>query len=126
VRIAGARARAWEALERVGARGCEGRRACELDRAEEVRVGVARALLREPSLLLVDEPIKGVDPLERDRILKLLGSLSREGTSIIITIDNGVGLFAADRALSLGEGRLRGHLAPELAPVVELPRRASG
>jgi putative ABC transport system ATP-binding protein len=126
VRRSGARARAGEALEHVGARHCEAQRPCELERAEEVRVGIARALLQEPSLLLVDEPIKGVDPLERDRILQLLGSLSRDGASIVITIDNGVGLFAADRALSLGEGRLRGHLTPELAPVVELPRRASG
>jgi len=35
-------------------------------------------------------------------------------------------LFAADRALSLGERRLRGHLAPEVAPVVPLPLRMSG
>jgi hypothetical protein len=42
-----------------------------------------------------------------------------------MTLDSGVGLFGADRPLSLGEGQLRGHLAPELARVVELPRRAS-
>jgi putative ABC transport system ATP-binding protein len=123
---AGAKVRAGEALERVGARHCEGRRPCELDRGEEVRVVIARALLQEPSLLLIDEPIKGVDPLERDKILDLLHDLSREGISVLMTLDRGVGLFGADRALSLGEGRLRGPLAPELAPVVELPLRVTG
>jgi ABC-type multidrug transport system ATPase subunit len=121
-----AKARAWQTLERVHAGHCQGRRPCELDRAEEVRVAIARALLQDPSLLLIDEPIKGVDPLERDKILDLLHSLSREGVSVLMTLDRGVGLFGADRALSLGEGRLRGPLAPELAPVVQMPLRVSG
>jgi ABC-type multidrug transport system ATPase subunit len=124
--VAGARIHAGEALERVGARHCEGRRPCELDRAEEVRVAIARALLQEPSLLLIDEPIKGVDPLERDKILDLLHALSRQDVSVLMTLDRGVGLFGADRALSLGEGRLRGPLVPELAEVVALRQRASG
>ncbi|MCL2770485.1 MAG: ATP-binding cassette domain-containing protein, partial [Solirubrobacterales bacterium] len=124
--LASARAQAWEALERVGARHCEGRRPCELDRAEEVRVAIARALLQDPCLLLIDEPIKGVDALERDKILDLLHALSRQGVSVLMTLDRGVGLFGADRALSLGEGRLRGPLVPELAEVVALHQRASG
>ena len=126
VRPAVARARACRELERAGARHCAGHRPFELDRAEEVRVAIARALLQEPSLLLVDEPTKGVSSLERERILELLGSLTGDGIAVLMTLDKGVGLFGANRALSLAEGRLRGHLAPELAPVVELPLRASG
>jgi putative ABC transport system ATP-binding protein len=126
VRQAQAKARARDALERVQATNCEGQRPSELERGEEVRVAIARALLQDPAVLLIDDPIKGVDPRERDRILQLLHSLSRERASIMITIDSGVGLGASDRALSLGEGRLRGHLAPQLAPVVELPLRMSG
>jgi ABC-type lipoprotein export system ATPase subunit len=126
VRPAGARARAWAALERVGAGRCGERRPTELDRAETVRVGIARGLLQEPSLLLIDEPTTSVAPLERDSVLELLHSLSREGVAVLMTLDSGVGLFAADRALSLADGILRGHAAPELAPVVELPLRLSG
>lgn len=125
VRPASARSRAWLALERVRAEGCEGRRPFELDRAEEVRVAIARALLQDPSLLLIDEPTKGVVPLERERILELLRSFTQDGISVLMTLDRGVGLFAADRPLSLGEGVLRGHVVPELAPVVELPLRVS-
>lgn len=126
VRPTAARKRAWGALERVGAQSCEGRRPFELDRAEEVRVAIARGLLQEPSLLLIDEPTKGVVPLERERILKFLHSLTDDGIAVLMTLDRGVGLFGADRPLSLAEGRLRGHVAPELAPVVELPLRVSG
>jgi ABC-type ATPase involved in cell division len=121
-----ARERAFAALERAGVRGSEARLPYELERAEQVRVGIARALLQEPALLLIDDPTKGVDLLERDRILALLRSLSPEGVAVVMTLDNGVGLFAADRALSLGEGVLRGDVAPELAPVVGLPLRVSG
>ena len=126
IRASGAKTRAEQALERVGARHCEGRRPVELDRAEEVRVGVARALLQAPALLLIDEPIKGVDPLERDNILELLRGLSRDGVAVLMTLDKGVGLYGADRPLSLGEGRLRGHITPDLAPVVRIPLRLSG
>lgn len=120
----GARARSWEALERAGAAHCEGRRPCELNRAEAVRVTVARALLQEPSLLIIDEPTTGVEPVERDRILELLRSLTQEGVAILMSLDKGIGLFCADRALSLSEGRLRGHVAPEVAQV--LPLRVNG
>lgn len=126
VRPAHARACAWESLERVAARECESRRPCELDRAEEVRVGIARAMLQEPSLLLIDDPIKGVDPMERDKILILLRSLTHEGIAVLMSMDKGIGLFGTDRALSLGEGRLRGDVAPTVAEVVPLPLRVSG
>ena len=123
---AGARARALQALQRAGATHCEDRRPCELNRAEAVRMAIARALLQEPSLLVIDEPTTGVEPVERDRILELLRSLTEEGIAVLMSLDKGIGLYFADRALSLGEGRLRGHLAPEVAEVVPLPLRASG
>jgi ABC-type lipoprotein export system ATPase subunit len=123
---ASARARAQQELERVGASHCEERRPFELERAEEVRVAIARALMQGPSLLLVDEPTKGVSTLERKKILELLRSLRSEGIAVLMTLDKGIGLFGSDRALSLAEGTLRGHVAPELAAVVELPLRVSG
>lgn len=126
VRLSQARTCAWQTLERVGAKGCETRRPYELSRAEAVRVGIARALLQDPALLVVDEPTTGVEDLERDPILELLRSLTEEGIGVLMTLDKGVGLFAADRALSLSHGRVRGHVVPELAPVVPLPMPASG
>jgi ABC-type multidrug transport system ATPase subunit len=91
-----------------------------------VRVSLARALLQEPALVVIDEPTTKVEPLERDRVLELLRSLSDDGIAVLMAVDRGASLFAADRALSLADGVLRGHVAPELAPVVELPLRVSG
>jgi putative ABC transport system ATP-binding protein len=126
VKPAGARARAWEALERAGARRCEGRRPFELDSAEVVRVSIARALLQEPALLIIDEPTTRVDLRKRDGILELLRSLAREEITVLMSVDKSTGLLGADRALSLSHGRLHGHVSPEFAEVVQLPLRRSG
>jgi predicted ABC-type transport system involved in lysophospholipase L1 biosynthesis ATPase subunit len=123
--LAQARVRAREALERVGAERCATLRAGELDSAETVRVALARALAPRPRLLVVDEPTKGVDLLERDGILLLLRSLADEGLAVLASARESTALSGADRALALSEGELRGSATPELAPVLEL-RRAVG
>jgi putative ABC transport system ATP-binding protein len=121
-----ARSRAFAALERVGAEQCGAHLLRELDSAETVRVMVARALVLQPALLVLDEPTAGVDLLARDGILSLLRSLADEGIAVLISTGEATALSGADRALSLSEGELRGHFAPELAPVLPLRRRASG
>jgi len=120
-----ARKRAFAALERTGAERCAAYDLHELDSAETVRVALARALVLRPVLLLVDEPTKGVDLLERDAILSLLRSLADDGAAVLTSTGDGAGLSGADRALSLSDGRLRGKGHPELAAVVPL-RRAAG
>ncbi len=119
-----ARALAEAALERTGARHCAKLAPRELDSAETVRVAIAQGLAKAPSLLLIDEPTKGVDLLDRDAILRLLRSLAREGIAILTTVGESTGLFGADRALSLNNGKMHGDVSPELAPVVRIPRRA--
>jgi energy-coupling factor transporter ATP-binding protein EcfA2 len=125
VRRALARARAYTALARVGAADCAPRALHELDGAEELRVALARALALEPSLLVIDDPVRGVDLLQRDSILDLLRSLADEGIAILISTDEATALAGADRALSLSDGVLRGDSTPELAEVLPLRRRAS-
>lgn len=100
--------RARQMLARVGADGLENLPAHELDVAESVRVGVARALIGSPRLLVVDEPTNGVEPLERDPILVLLRSIANEGIAVLMTTGDATALSGVDRALSIGEGELRG------------------
>jgi ABC-type ATPase involved in cell division len=127
VGVAPARARtqARMALQRAGVSDCSVLEPGELGAAQAVRVTIARALARQPSLLLVDEPTKGVELLERDGILALLRSLAREGIAILMCVGEGTGLFGADRALTLSDGELHGNVAPELAPVLRLPQGVS-
>lgn len=120
-----AHVRAYGALERVDASHCAGCGLHELDGGESVRISIARALTLGPSLLVIDEPTKGVDLLERDTILLLLRSLADEGIALLVSVGEATALSGADRALSLSDGELRGSLSPQLAAVVPLHRRAS-
>jgi ABC-type Mn2+/Zn2+ transport system ATPase subunit len=57
----------------------------ELSGGEQQRVFLARALIRKPNVLVLDEPISGVDHTTREKILDILTSLSRKGLTIILT-----------------------------------------
>jgi ABC-type sugar transport system ATPase subunit len=116
-----ARARAHEALTRVDASHCATLQPGELDTTETVLVGIARALVHQPKLLVIDEPTLGVDVFERDRILSLLRSLADNGIAVLMSVGETTCLAGADRGLSLASGELHGELQPpELAPVVRL------
>ncbi|HXP99275.1 MAG TPA: ATP-binding cassette domain-containing protein [Solirubrobacteraceae bacterium] len=115
-------ARAWRALERVQARSCAELAASELRADEAVRVAIARALTLDPRLLVIDEPMLGVELLDRDDILRLLRSLADDGMAILSCTGEGTGFLGADRVLALDKGKLDGNLAPDLAPVTDLDR----
>jgi ABC-type lipoprotein export system ATPase subunit len=119
-----ARSRAREALERAGVGGCATLRVSALDTAETVRVALARVLARQPRLLVVDDPIEGVDLLQRDGVLVLLRSLADDGIAVLASTIEPTGLSGADRTLALSDGELRGPPPRELAPVRELRRPA--
>ena len=124
-----ARLRALSALERAGAAHCARMARRELSSAEAVRVGLARTLALRPRMIVIDEPVKGVELSERDPILGLLRSLADEGLTVLASTGESTGLSQADRGLVLGDGELRGAPAPELAPVLalrRLRREASG
>jgi len=115
--------RARAALARVGAGGCAHHALNELDGAEAVRVSLARALVLDPSLLVIDEPVTGVDLLHRDEVLALLRSLADDGIAVLMTVSESTALAGADRALRIGGGGLGGSIDPELAPVSDLALR---
>ncbi len=125
---AAARTRARDALERVGGERLARRSVRELDSAERVRLAIANALALEPRLLLVDEPVAGVDLHQRDDVLLLARSLADEGIAVVMTVGELTGLSGADQSLTIGDGELRGSRKRELAPVTDLSvrRRASG
>jgi ABC-type cobalamin/Fe3+-siderophores transport system ATPase subunit len=116
-----AHARAREALERVGAERLAHRRIRELDSEERVRLALAHALALQPRLLVIDEPVAGVDLHQRDEILLLLRSLAdEEGIAVLMSVGELTELFGADQSFTIGDGELRGSPKRELAPVLEL------
>lgn len=118
------RLRAQRALQRAGAEHYATQRLAALDAGESVRVALARTLALEPALVVIDEPTRGVDLLERDGILVLLRSLADEGIAVLASTAESTGLAGADRALVLNEGELRGAPPAELATVLPLRRPA--
>jgi ABC-type lipoprotein export system ATPase subunit len=120
-----ARSRAYEALERARVSSCATLRVSALDVGETVRVALARVLAHAPRLLVVDDPIQGVDLLDRDGILALLRSLADDGLAVLASTREATGLAGADRTLALSAGELRGPPLAELAPVVELRRTSA-
>src|SRR5205807_10473876 len=71
-------------LERLGIGGLAGRHIRDLSGGQQQRVFLARALIADPALLLLDEPTSGVDLKTRHDILHLLHELNREGMTILL------------------------------------------
>jgi putative ABC transport system ATP-binding protein len=94
-------------LEEVGMRHKAGRRPHQLSGGERQRVGIARALVTRPRLLLVDEPTAALD---RQRSQDVVALLAREAHdhgvgTIMVTHDHDV-LHHCDRVLEMTDGRL--------------------
>lgn len=74
-------ARAREALARVGAGELAARPYGVLSQGERQRVMIARALVGQPALLVLDEPCTGLDPAARERLLGALDALATEAAA---------------------------------------------
>ncbi|HEX5825197.1 MAG TPA: metal ABC transporter ATP-binding protein [Candidatus Limnocylindrales bacterium] len=72
-------------LDRLGIGGLGGRHIRELSGGQQQRVFLARAMIGDPRLLLLDEPTSGVDLKTRDDILHLLADLNGDGMTIVMT-----------------------------------------
>jgi len=94
-----------EALELVGLAHLAKREIVRLSGGEAKRIAVARALVAQPEVLLLDEPLTGLDGELHDRLLDDLGSLlrSRATTTLHVTHDHAEASAIADRVLDIRE-----------------------
>jgi branched-chain amino acid transport system ATP-binding protein len=102
------RERAMKSLARLGLEGIAGRRVADLSHGLQRRVEVAAALVREPKVLLLDEPSAGLDPSETAQLGTALAELQAEAGFACIVIDHDLRLvrFLAKRVVVLSFGRV--------------------
>ena len=97
------RATAW--LDRVGLAGFEGRNVTELSGGEAKRVALARTLATEPSVVLLDEPLTGLDRELHDRLATQLAQLLVEHsiTAVLVTHDRAEADVVASRSVQMDQ-----------------------
>ena len=103
--------RVWDALEIVNLEPREilSKLPSELSGGMKKRVGIARAIVGRPEILLWDEPTTGLDPINTAAVERLIKRLSTEleVTSLLVTHDVEGGLQMCDRVAMLSGGTLR-------------------
>lgn len=92
-------------LERVGLAGFDRRQVTELSGGEAKRVALARTLAAEPSVVLLDEPLTGLDRDLHDRLAVELAEVLREAgvTALLVTHDPDEADIVADRTVLLSD-----------------------
>lgn len=77
--------RVRHAIARVGAAPFADRGVRSLSRGMRQRIRLAAAIAHDPDLLVLDEPLTGVDPVERRRLIELLKGFAAEGRTLLVT-----------------------------------------
>ncbi|WP_342528729.1 ABC transporter ATP-binding protein [Chryseomicrobium sp. FSL W7-1435] len=101
-------ARAAIVLEQVGLVGFENRYPADLSGGQQQRVSLARALVVEPTILLLDEPFSALDPLLKVEMQNLVKAIQRQYnlTTICVTHDQEEAFYLSDRLAIMKEGTI--------------------
>jgi len=94
------------ALERVSLTHRAKHRPSQLSGGQQQRVAVARALVGEPKLILADEPTGNLDTANGEAVMKMLATLARGGTTVVMVTHSKSHAARADRVISMLDGRL--------------------
>jgi ABC-2 type transport system ATP-binding protein len=108
VKRAERRARADRLIERVGLSSARGRPLRKFSKGMLQRIGIAQALMGEPELVVLDEPMTGLDPIGRKEIRDLMLDLKREGRTVLYSTHILPDVeMTCDRVAMIFAGRIR-------------------
>jgi cell division transport system ATP-binding protein len=101
-------------LDKVGLGAREKARPLQLSTGEQQRVGIARALVAQPAILLADEPTGNLDPTLATEIMQLFDALQAQGTAVLVAShDLALVRRMRKRVLVLDHGKLVDDISPE-------------
>ena len=100
------RERALALLDEVGIADLAERRPAEVSGGQLQRAAIARALLRDPALILADEPTGNLDPENSERVLELLLAQARGDRALVLVTHNEALAQRCQRAVRMVQGRL--------------------
>jgi len=106
VRRSDARAQARRLLDEVGAGDLADRRARALSGGQAQRVAIARSLAADPPMVLLDEPLAGIDAEAAPDLRRLLGEVVARRPSIVVTHDVVDARELSDQVVVLEDGRV--------------------
>jgi ABC-type lipoprotein export system ATPase subunit len=120
-----ARSRAREALVRVGMSEYIGQRWDSLSDGERTLVGIAHGIVRQPRVLLLDDPTANLGVREREELIELLRSLAGEALAVLMTVPGLPAAMGSHEIKVLSGGRLLQAPAPavQTSNVIDFPRR---
>ena len=97
-----------EKLEMVGLTGAKDKMPSDISGGMRKRVGLARAIITEPEIVLYDEPTSGLDPVTARKIDRLINSLREKlgVTSVVVTHDLHSALAIASRIAIISDGKM--------------------
>jgi ABC-type lipoprotein export system ATPase subunit len=99
-------ARGRELVDHLGLRAVADTLPGQLSGGEQQRFAIARALVNDPALVLADEPTGNLDVEAGAEVLRLLRAGAAEGRAVVIVTHEAAAAAAADRVLTLRDGRL--------------------
>jgi len=117
---------ARRAISRFLIKGTAEQRVSQLSGGNQQKIVIAKSILREPRVVILDEPTRGIDIGARAAIYKIIADLAREGMAVIVVssdLDEVLGL--AHRVMVLSRGRNRGVLDREAAGRVSVMELAT-
>ena len=101
-----ARRRVRAALDKVGLLGKEKQFPAALSGGEQQRVGIARAVVNRPSIILADEPTGNLDSAHGQEVMEMLQALNDEGTTIVMVTHSPAHADYAKRTINLFDGQV--------------------
>ncbi len=99
--------RTYEVLKEVGLEGMENRRPAKLSGGQQQRIAIARALVKNPQIILADEPTANLDSKTGEEILKLMKKMNeKHGTTFIFSTHDKMVMEYASRLVLLHDGSI--------------------